>query len=66
MKKIARLVRNPDCEAEFWMNKIGLLRLYHLYNYNLRVPLSPTGYKKRTGQFLRALHVYSIDNFVAF
>ena len=23
--------------------------------------LSPNGYKKRTGQFLRALHVYSID-----
>ena len=28
--------------------------------------LSPTGYQKRTGQFLRALHVYSIDDFVAF
>jgi hypothetical protein len=28
--------------------------------------LSPIGYKKRTGQFLRALHVYSIYNFVAF
>jgi hypothetical protein len=28
--------------------------------------LSPTGYKKRTGLFLRALHVYNIDNFVAF
>jgi hypothetical protein len=28
--------------------------------------LSPTGYKKRTGQFLRVLHVYSIDNFVPF
>ena len=27
---------------------------------------SPTEYQKRTGQFLRALHVYSIDNFVAF
>ena len=28
--------------------------------------LSLSGYKKRTGQFLRALHIYSIDNFVAF
>ena len=27
---------------------------------------SPTGYQKRTRQFLRVLHVYSIDNFVAF
>ena len=25
-----------------------------------------TGYQKRTGQFLRALHAYSIDNFVFF
>ena len=32
----------------------------------LNYTLSPTGYKKRTGQFLRVLHVYSIDNFVAF
>ena len=28
--------------------------------------LSLTGYKKWTGQFLRALDVYGIDNFVAF
>ena len=28
--------------------------------------LSPTGYHKRTGQFLRALHVYSIDNLSTF
>ena len=27
---------------------------------------SPTGYQKRTAQILRAAHVYSIDNFVAF
>ena len=27
---------------------------------------SQTGYQKRTGHYLRALHVYSIDNFVAF
>jgi hypothetical protein len=32
----------------------------------MNIALSPTGYKKRTGQFLRALHVYSINNFVAF
>ena len=25
-----------------------------------------SGYQKRTGQFLKVLHVYSIDNFVAF
>ena len=29
-------------------------------------PQSLTGYQKRTGQLLSALHVYSIDNFVAF
>ena len=37
-------------------------------NLNLRSPnsQSPTGYQKRTVQILRASHVYSIDNFVAF
>ena len=37
-------------------------------DHGLRTPgaLYPTGYQKRTGQFLRSLHVYSIDNFVAF
>ena len=33
---------------------------------SLQKALSPTGYKKRTGQFLRALHAQGIDDFVAF
>ena len=30
------------------------------------ITLSPTGYQKRTRPFSRELHVYSLDNFVAF
>ena len=35
-------------------------------NQNCDVTLCPTGYQKRTVQILRASHVCSIDNFVAF
>ena len=40
--------------------------LVHFHFNLVSWALSLTGYKKRTGQFLRAAHVYSIDKFVTF
>ena len=52
------------------IEKLTSLALDPLINVKVEIimctALSPPGYKKRTGQFLRALHIYSIDNFVAF
>ena len=45
---------------------IVLLRFRHIHYSAVLLTPTATGYKKKTGQFLRALHVYSIDNFVAF
>ena len=54
-----------------WLSKMGQnLDAYLGFLPKITQPkhftLSPTGYQKRTRQFFRALHVYSIDNFVAF
>ena len=42
------------------VNDRNLYILWFRSNTDTETPLSPTGYKKRTGQFLIALHVYSI------
>ena len=50
---ISAFIRGGSLE---WLERVG----------KGNTALYPTGYQKRTGQFLRALHVYSVDNFVAF
>ena len=53
------------------MRRFFQLHSRHCFVHNggqtiFEVALSPTAYKKRTGQFLRVLHVCSIDSLVAF
>ena len=48
-----------------YFKKLNSVTLRGLHAFALLKPYL-TGYQKRTGQFLRALHAYSIYNFVFF
>ena len=49
------------------ISKINILAIKkESMNRKFNLTLSRTEYKKKTEQFLRALYVYSIDNFVTF
>ena len=48
------------------LHSSGLPWVSFIHKIDYQLALSPTRYQNRTRQFLKVLHVYSIDNFVAF
>ena len=56
---------NPAAAAKAALGMI-LCQFKVVSDQNQYFALCPTEYKKRTVQFLRVLHVYCINNFIAF